>query len=143
MLRVGSTKSKQLANAALNVALVLAVFILVASYRLPVMGHDLYSPATSCELGYIRGGSVVSHRFSIINVHPWPVNIVSVQTSCGCTRGLSSRAIPTTLRPLQSVDLTVTINTRGKGKGGMTEQAVVYTDDNAQGNVYTLHGTVI
>ena len=126
----------------LNIVLVTVVLLVVISFRFPLLSQGVYSTAYKYDLGHVQRGAPVTHTFSLVNLHPWPLVITEIATSCGCTRALSSRSLPVKLWPLQFVRLTVSVKTDLKPKGPFTHQAVVYIKNEPTPSIYYVGGTV-
>jgi len=126
----------------LNIVLVTVVLLVAISFRFPLLSQGVYSTAYKYDLGHVHRGAPVTHTFNLVNIHPWPLVITEVATSCGCTRALSSKSLPVKLWPLQSVRLTVSVKTDLKPKGPFTHQAVVYIKNQSTPSIYYVGGTV-
>jgi len=81
--------------------------------------------ADTWDFGQIKQGMVVTHTFTLKNESSKPLNIVSVNTSCGCTVSEVKKKV---LVPQESTALDVKFNS--KGYSGAVQQFVyVNTDD--------------
>jgi hypothetical protein len=63
---------------------------------------------TVCDLGAIARNEKITHTITLKNTGSAPLAIKCIYTSCGCTTAKAKR---THLRPGQSTDLTIVINT--------------------------------
>jgi hypothetical protein len=66
------------------------------------------------ERGEVKSGPPLSHTFTLTNRGPGRLAITAVETGCGCIRSGATR---TELRPSESTDVTVEINTLTQPEG--------------------------
>jgi len=123
----------------LNICLVIVVFVGIASMRLPIFSNELYVPSAIYDFGNIKAGVSVMHEFRLINLHPWPVLVTDVKTSCGCTRAAAKWTLPYRLMPFHTITLPIVINTSGK-LGIISENILVETNDNKNELIYRVQG---
>ncbi len=76
-------------------------------------------PRLTCDppavnLGKLRSGPAISHRFTLINRSEAEVRIVHLRPSCGC---LASRLSGKILKPGDAIDLVVQVNTISQPEG--------------------------
>ncbi len=91
-------------------------------YALPIAAGLIVLPARAdfhvveprADLGEVKGGIRLAHRFELVNRGTTPVELVDVETSCGC---LAPRLEPRRLAPAERGALTVHINTLGQAAG--------------------------
>jgi hypothetical protein len=79
----------------------------------------------SWDFGKVSEGEVLQHTYVLKNDSPVTLQIIRIQTTCGCTisKAPEKKVIP----PGESVDIQVSFNTRGYS--GIVEQVVyVHTD---------------
>lgn len=128
-------------DALINALLIGTVAALVVVYALPIFAPSLYAMSSTHQFGSVRAGTPVQHIFTVRNLHPWPVRVTGVSSDCGCTRMFVGRTPPFTLKSLQSVDISTSLNTSGK-KGYVSQRILVSTQDNAKSAELVLTGTV-
>jgi hypothetical protein len=75
---------------------------------------ELRCEPPAADLGVIRGGPAVQHRFELVNDGPTPIDIVDVERGCGC---LESDLQKRTLKPGERAGLRVTVRTAGQPNG--------------------------
>ena len=83
--------------------------------------------ANSWDFGTVKEGTAVKHTFTLTNESKKPLNITSINTSCGCT---ASEADKRSLEPGESTQITVTFDS--KGYSGQIRQYVYIGTDNPQ-----------
>lgn len=128
-------------DALLNGTIIVVTGFGLLSVVFPVFGNRLYAPKAQYSFGTISSRTPVRHRFSIRNLHLWPVMVTSVQSDCGCTEVFPNRKPPFRLAPLQAAAIDVTFDTGGR-HGHRSQTLLVKTSDNAQGTALTLTGDV-
>lgn len=125
----------------LNVILILTVCVSIAVYKLPIFGNQLYAPQETHNFGFVKDGTVIRHKFTVRNLHLWPVTVTAVHGDCGCTQTITGKTPPFRLAPFSSVDVTASLDTRGK-QGHVSQSVYVATIDNIQGTPLFLKGEV-
>jgi len=123
-----------------NICIVVLLGILIASFHWPVLDTSLYSSAPSYNFGGLKRGNSISHEFTIINIHPWKVEITDARTSCGCTHAFGAHTLPFFLKPFETTKFTVTINTANKPIGPIEESAIVSMNNNPESILLTMKG---
>lgn len=77
------------------------------------------------NIGEIKKGNDVTHKFILKNIGAEEVSIIDYQTSCNCTNiDVSKR----TISPSDSVAITMTIDTKEKSIGGHNIHVTLTTD---------------
>lgn len=137
----GRAGSRRWIDILINTTLVLTVGIGILSYRVPIFSHYLYTTQSIHDFGIVKEGTNIQHVFTVWNLHPWPVTVLAVHSTCGCTKAMTEQNLPVRLLPLQAVSVAAALNVEGKGE---VEQPVwVVTSDNAVGTPVLLRGTVL
>jgi hypothetical protein len=126
----------------LNITIIITVVLAILLTKYPIADNILYTSRPIAHLGTVKNDTVAKTSFVLTNVHPWPVTVVSVLTSCGCTHAIPARQTPFRLYPLESFKVTVGISTIQKS-GPMEEDAYVITSDRPSGTKLTLLGNVV
>lgn len=85
------------------------------------VAEDIYS----YDFGPVKEGEILKHNFILKNESINPLNIKSINTSCGCT---GSKAEKMSLLPGETTLIEVQFNT--KGYSGQTKQYVYVNTDN-------------
>ena len=116
----------------MNGAIVLVAGVGLLSSVLPVFGNSLYAPGSSHNFGSVKAGQTVKHTFTVRKLHPWPVTVKAIYGDCGCTRVSATRRLPFQLTPLQAVEVTAEVDTKGRS-GHISQSIVVTTSDNPRG----------
>src|SRR3954466_7723719 len=75
---------------------------------------DLHFTQPAADLGEVRGGTPLTHRFTFVNQGPETVEITGVQASCGC---LTPRVEKNTLPPGESGALLLEVHTLNQPAG--------------------------
>src|SRR5947209_15529336 len=75
---------------------------------------DLRFGQTTCEVGEVRGGAVLTPHFAFTNVGSDPVEITEVRPGCGCLKPrLTRRVVP----PGETGELELEVDTRRESAG--------------------------
>ena len=77
------------------------------------------------DIGEVKKGDNVTHKFILKNIGTENVSIIDYQTSCNCTGIDVSK---NTISPSDSVNITMTIDTKEKSIGGHNIHATLTTD---------------
>jgi len=136
-----TSRSSRRVDALLNGAIVLVAGFGLLSSVLPVFGNSLYASGGRYDFGSVKAGEVVKHRFSVRNLHPWPVTVTDVQSDCGCTKSFPDRKPPFRLAPLQSASIDASVDTSAKS-GHVAQTLIVTTSDNPSGTLLSIKGEV-
>jgi hypothetical protein len=99
------------------VVAVLAALGLLGGWPRGTPGHaraDLRFPQTTFEAGAVRGGAVLTPRFTFTNAGTEPVEITEVRPGCGC---LKPRLTQRTVRPGETGHLDLEVDTRRESAG--------------------------
>ena len=75
---------------------------------------DLHFPQPVADLGEVRGGTPLTHRFTFINQSPDAVEITNAQASCGC---LTPRVAKNILQPGETGALLLEVHTLNQPAG--------------------------
>jgi len=126
-------------DALLNGAIVLVAGVGLLSSVLPVFGNSLFAPGGRYDFGSVKAGEVVKHRFSVRNLHPWPVTVKAIYGDCGCTKVSASRRLPFQLSPLQAVEIEAQVDT-ARRSGPISQSITVTVSDNPKGAQLSIKG---
>ena len=135
------SKRNAVSTAVWIVARALCVCVMILLARLPIVTNRLYIPESQHDFGSVAEGDEIRRVVAVRNLHPWSVQVKSLSGDCGCTRAFVGKTEPFTLKPLEAIQVVVTLNTSGK-TGQITQHVTIITDDNPQGTPITLSGTV-
>lgn len=83
---------------------------------------ELHFPQASADLGEVRSGVPLQHRFTLVNRGAGPIEIVEVRASCGC---LKPRLERRTYQPGETGTLLLEVNTLGEAEGRNRWQCLV------------------
>lgn len=83
--------------------------------------------ANTWDFGTLKEGTQAKHTFILTNETKKPLNITSVNTSCGCTVSEADKRL---LAPGESTQITATFNS--KGYSGTVRQYIYIGTDNPQ-----------
>jgi hypothetical protein len=83
----------------------------------PQVLADLASPEPTHQAGEVRGGVVLTHRFTIVNRGPGPIEVLEVKAGCGCLRPQLDR---TRFQPNEQGELVLQVHTVTQPEGPNT-----------------------
>lgn len=126
---------------ALNSLIIAATVICIMSYRLPLFNRYLYAPTPIFSFGTVKTGDLVSHRYIVKNLHPWPVKVTEIKTSCGCTSTSVGKTLPATLKPGETLTINTKMDTSVK-RGKVIQRINVITNDNPEGTILYIRGDI-
>ena len=110
-----------------NLGVVAVLAVLTAVYAVPLGLGPLYSPKRDHAFGMVEQGRRLEHSFSVRNVHPWPIWINGISTTCGCTSAIAGgQKPPLRLGPYQATVITCVLET-GSTAGTLEKQISVST----------------
>ena len=116
------------------------VFVLAVSLAFPLAGRaELRFERPQVDLGEVRGGKPLTHRFAFINAGDEFVELLEVKPGCGC---LKPRVTHLRLPPKQAGAIEVDVNTLGHADGppvvataDADRERVVHDDEPAAGEL--------
>lgn len=91
----------------------------------PLIPPTIFFPKERHNFGKVLAGSKLTHKFEFANMGEDPLEIIHVQTSCGCT---TSKLSQKTLQSGQSTELEITYNV-GSDSGKKTRIITVISND--------------
>lgn len=130
-------KPRSVIDTLINIAIGFSLIIICVLYCFPVVGNSLYVPQSDFKFGSVKPGLIPTGRYELWNIHPWPVTITKIQTSCGCTTAILGKHLPIRLLPFHTVALSVSINAKQR-IGFLRESVNVITNDNQDGTAVIL-----
>ena len=95
---------------------------------------------TSHHFGTIVQGKQLSYTFQFKNVGKSDLIIYNLDASCGCTRPVPSREF---IKPEETGEITITIDTKEKKNGEMTSYVVVTANTYPAQTVLELHANIL
>ncbi|MGL6094641.1 MAG: DUF1573 domain-containing protein, partial [Fimbriiglobus sp.] len=96
----------------------------------PAPSAPLTCPAPDADRGEVRTGPPLTHSFTLTNPGPHPVRFTLSETGCNCLRRDVGK---TTLRPGESTELTVTVNTLTSPPGPNTWGTTLFVTPQPEG----------
>jgi len=128
-------------NAILIFSIALLASVYITSLFFPLFSDALYCSHPDINFGVVESGDVGIGTYRLWNVHPWPINLHYLATSCDCTAAISDQKLPARLRPFSSINVVVNVNT--VGKRGFERQAISAVGSHSSlCNLY-IQGTIV
>ncbi len=113
-----------------DICLVLGVFLAALCWRFPIIRPGLYLSKNHVNVGTIKSGDFIQHKFQLVNLHPWPIQINGLKGGCGCIDPFPGRKIPFTIRPFENFVVNIGFDVIDLHKNGeFTRNVSVATAD--------------
>ncbi|MDF2441644.1 MAG: hypothetical protein JWN98_2628, partial [Abditibacteriota bacterium] len=145
MLSTSAAQTSRKVSRRMDLMLNGAIFVVagfgILSSVLPVFGNTLYTPKSHHDFGLVEAGAELRHRFSVRNLHPWPVEVTGIQSDCGCTKSFVGRTPPFRLLPLEAVEVVAEVDTSGR-RGQLSQSIFIATNENRRSVVLSLESEV-
>ncbi len=125
----------------LDILIFLTLVLAVLIWQFPVFGTKLYTPVTRSKCGSVPAGTELYRQFVIRNLHPWPVTIMDVTGTCGCTRSFADKKVPFQLNSMAQVTVNVSVDTTGM-RGKVAKSVFVATQSDGASATFVLEGEV-